>query len=1047
MLRPGGRHGRDALPGGQEPGQRRCVDRFDLAPQACQRPAPEDPEHLRVAPLALGAAGPELAQEDRPGVAQPSERLVHDPHRQPPPAGRLDRQERTVGAGPAREQAPQRVVGRPEERDGCPRRRLGARGIAVAAGVLHRDPARQAGDPHRDGAARPRQRLQPFVRGGWAAPGPGRDLVLGQIAEAAQEVGDLVDGARLPLVEQRLQALLGLVERRRVEELAELFLAEQLPEEIPVERERLGPALRERRVAFVHVGGDVVEQERRGHRGRRRRLHAVDADLAPPDPAQHVAQGRQVEDVGQALPVGFHEDREAPVPAGDGEQVGGPLALLPEGGAGARPATRQEKRPAGVLAEAGGEERRAPDRGNDQVLDRVRVGEERLLHAVEVALRQADRDPVVRPDGGDLLAEQLAQASLDRQRPGSVDAAAERRQQDQPPVTQLVAEALDHHPAVGGQGAGCHPLVLEVTDEVLGGQRIEVVPLSQSIGEDRPAGSSTREVALRGADEAPQRAAQLDRPADGIPLPERQLPGLARGGDHDHALRGDLGDPPAAGPQHDHVAVHPRAELVDHLLVELTDAATRRARLARHEDAEQAPVRDRPARRDRHHARVPPALDGVSGAIPDDARLQLRELVGGVRPGEHGKHAFEDLAGQRLERRRPRDRGQQVVHGPAVHHRHRHELLGQHVERVAGDQRGLDRAFPHPLGDHGTLQQVAPVLREDHAATHLVDVVPGPPDALEPAGDRGRRLDLDDQVDRAHVDPQLERRGRHERGQPAVLQRLFDRDPLLAGDRAVVRADQLLAGQLVQALREALGQAPAVDEDQRAPVGPDQLEDARVDRRPDAHPPLAAAHRAARLVLRGQGLAETAHVLHGDDDLEVERLARPGIHQRHAAALAAPSEEAPDRLQRALGGREADPLERRCARGAQAFEAFEAQGQVRAALRAGDRVDFVDDHVLHAPQDLARLRGQQKVERLGRGDEDLGWMLRDKAPFRGRRVARARGDRDGADRAPESFARQRDAGQGRPEVALHVVGERLERADVQDPHRARAAGHGRAGGR
>ena len=262
-----------------------------------------------------------------------------------------------MGAGPAREQAPQRVVGCPEKRDRCPRWRLGTRGIAVAAGVLHRDPARQAGDPHRDGAARRRQRLQPFVRGGWAAPGPGRDLVLREIAETAQEIGDLVDGARLPLVAQRLQALLGLIERGRVEELAELFLAEQLPEEIAVEPEGLGTALRERRVTFVHVGGDVVEQERRGHRGRRGRLHAMDADLAAPDPAQHVPEGGQVEDVRQALAVRLHEDREAPVPAGDGEQVGGPLALLPEGGAGARPATRQEKRPAGVLAEAGSEER------------------------------------------------------------------------------------------------------------------------------------------------------------------------------------------------------------------------------------------------------------------------------------------------------------------------------------------------------------------------------------------------------------------------------------------------------------------------------------------------------------------------------------------------------------------------------------------------------------------------------------------------------------------------------------------------------------------
>lgn len=48
------------------------------------------------------------------------------------------------------------------------------------------------------------------------------------------------------------------------------------------------------------------------------------------------------------------------------------------------------------------------------------------------------------------------------------------------------------------------------------------------------------------------------------------------------------------------------------------------------------------------------------------------------------------------------------------------------------------------------------MLREQHPAGDLAHLVPGTPDALQAARDRGRCLDLDDEVDLAHVDPELE---------------------------------------------------------------------------------------------------------------------------------------------------------------------------------------------------------------------------------------------------------------------------------------------------
>ena len=264
--------------------------------------------------------------------------------------------------------------------------------------------------------------------------------------------------------------------------------------------------------------------------------------------------------------------------------------------------------------------------------------------------------------------------------------------------------------------------------------------------------------------------------------------------------------------------MHPRPELVHHLLVELADAAPRRTRLTGHEHAEQATVRDRPAARHRHHSGVAPPLDRVGQPIPHDPWLELGELVRRVGAREHAQDAVEDLARQRLVRCRAGHRREQFVAGPAIHDGHRHELLGEDVEQVARDRRVLDLAFVHAPGDHGAFEQVAAVLREDDPLARRPDLVPGAADPLQPARHARRRFDLDDQVDRAHVDAQLQARGRDERRDAARLELLLDVQALLAGDAAVVGADELFAGQLVESMGEALAEAPRVGEDDRAVV-------------------------------------------------------------------------------------------------------------------------------------------------------------------------------------------------------------------------------------
>jgi hypothetical protein len=194
--------------------------------------------------------------------------------------------------------------------------------------------------------------------------------------------------------------------------------------------------------------------------------------------------------------------------------------------------------------------------------------------------------------------------------------------------------------------------------------------------------------------------------------------------------------------------------------------------------------------------------------------------------------------------------------------------------------------------------------------------VPGATDPLHPATNRARRLDLDHEVHRAHVDPELERGRRDYRAERAALQRVLDEQPLLARDRAVVRGHEVLARELVQARRQALGQAPGVHEHDRRAVRADQLEQAGMDRRPDRRARCREPRsgrtlhpRHARRRLLGDG-RELRHVLDRDDDLDVHRLAVAGVDDRDRPRRPAveTAEEPPDLLERPLCRRQPDPL-------------------------------------------------------------------------------------------------------------------------------------------
>ena len=159
-----------------------------------------------------------------------------------------------------------------------------------------------------------------------------------------------------------------------------------------------------------------------------------------------------------------------------------------------------------------------------------------------------------------------------------------------------------------GSVAGRLALLAEVGDQVARGPLVERVVVAQA--RDGRGGLHRLHLAQEGADGA----AQLDRPADRIAVPERHLARLARSRRDDHPVRLDLLDPPGRGAEQEGL---PDPRLVDHLLVELADAPAAAPRVvAGQEDAEQAAVRDRAAAGDGDDPRVVAAGDHVGQRGP-----------------------------------------------------------------------------------------------------------------------------------------------------------------------------------------------------------------------------------------------------------------------------------------------------------------------------------------------------------------------------------------------------------------------------------------------
>ena len=224
------------------------------------------------------------------------------------------------------------------------------------------------------------------------------------------------------------------------------------------------------------------------------------------------------------------------------------------------------------------------------------------------------------------------------------------------------------------------------------------------------------------------------------------------------------------------------------------------------------------------------------------------------------------------------------------------------------------------------------------------------------------------------------------------------------------RDGEIVVIEMPELLKDALGLAAGVDEDERGAVRLDQPVDLRERvARGMAGPrkPLVRVEHAH--IRRGAAL--------GDDEIGAR-----------AAGSAAP-------LRHHVTGQLLGLRHRRREAGAgqiwgEAKEPGKTERKKIAALRRDQRVQLVEHHAPERAEQIGRVGGsEQERKLLGRGEQDLRRIAALALALRGRRVAGACFDAD----------RQPHLGDRRFQVARNVDGERLQRRNIKRVQAAFAA--------
>ena len=502
---------------------------------------------------------------------------------------------------------------------------------------------------------------------------------------------------------------------------------------------------------------------------------------------------------------------------------------------------------------------------------------------------------------------------------------------------------------------------------------------------------------------------------------------------HPHGPGIDGEDAPGGVPQLEDVA---RRTLDGEVLVERADEGL--LRIEHHPVV--GVVGDGASGRDRDEARRPAPLD----ASVDPVAVHERPpppAPGDEALGDHLHHLVEVLARQLPVRVRAAPEAEELILGPRFARRLGHRLLRQHVERLRHHHEPVQLPLVHGPHQRRALDQIVAREREQASPGGAAHGVPGPPNPLQEGRNPARRADLANQVHVPDVDAELERRRGHQRLQRARAKPVLGRQSSLLGETAVVRGDRFLSEPVGQPGCEAFRHPARVDEDEGRLVGLDRLGQALVDLRPHLvrHHRFHGRGRHLDGEVHGAPVAfvdDGAAGLAGEPGCGIRRMGRPVSRFRIRAPARvpplAPQQKARDLADRLLGGRQPDALQRPARH---VPEALQTERQVRSPARIDHGMDLVHDHRAHGAEHRpAALGGQEQVERLRGGDQDVRGRAQHRSAARRGRVPGAHRGTDADGGQPRLHGPLADGGERLLEVLVDVGAERLEGRDVEDPH-------------
>jgi hypothetical protein len=178
------------------------------------------------------------------------------------------------------------------------------------------------------------------------------------------------------------------------------------------------------------------------------------------------------------------------------------------------------------------------------------------------------------------------------------------------------------------------------------------------------------------------------------------------------------------------------------------------------------------------------------------------------------------------------DEVEEGVVGPVLASALGDELLGEDVEGGDGLDDAVEEAAADGADEGGALDELVAGRGEEAAVRTEAEGMAGAADALEEGGDGAGRADLDDEVDGADVDAELQGGRADEGAHLAVLEALLHPEAALTGEAAMVAGNFALAEALAKVVGDTLREAAGIDEDEGGAVGTDQLGDPVVELAP-----------------------------------------------------------------------------------------------------------------------------------------------------------------------------------------------------------------------